>query len=72
MVELGNEMIKEDDRAVLLEGGLTKSASAKLSTSSIKSNLIKCVDGVCFSSLSFCIVHMLLIVQPISTSLGLV
>ncbi|XP_059669172.1 protein REDUCED WALL ACETYLATION 3-like isoform X2 [Cornus florida] len=41
IVELGNEMVKEDDRAVLLEGGLTKSASAKFYTSSIKVNLIR-------------------------------
>lgn len=41
LVELGNETIKEDDRAVLLEGGLTKSASAKSSSSSIKVNLIR-------------------------------
>lgn len=41
LVELGNEMIKEDDRAVLLEGGLTKSASTKFNTSSIKANLIR-------------------------------
>lgn len=43
LVDLGNETIKEDDRVVLLEGGLTKSASAKQSTSSIKSNLIRCI-----------------------------
>ncbi|XP_028051137.1 protein REDUCED WALL ACETYLATION 3-like isoform X2 [Camellia sinensis] len=41
LVELGNETVKEDDRAVLLEGGLTKSASAKFYTSSIKANLIR-------------------------------
>ncbi|KAK3006524.1 hypothetical protein RJ639_015788 [Escallonia herrerae] len=41
LVELENETIKEDDRAVLLEGGLTKSASTKLSSSSIKANLIR-------------------------------
>ncbi|KAL2473734.1 O-acetyltransferase family protein [Forsythia ovata] len=41
LVELENETIKEDDRAVLLEGGLAKSASAKLSTPSIKTNLIR-------------------------------
>ncbi|GMP71961.1 hypothetical protein CsSME_00030182 [Camellia sinensis var. sinensis] len=41
LVELGNETIKEDDRAVLLEGGLTKSASTKFYTSSIKANLIR-------------------------------
>ncbi|KAK6917224.1 Cas1p 10 TM acyl transferase domain [Dillenia turbinata] len=41
LVELENQTIKEDDRAVLLEGGLTKSASAKFQTSSIKANLIR-------------------------------
>ncbi|KAF8413604.1 hypothetical protein HHK36_001596 [Tetracentron sinense] len=41
LVELGNETIKEDDRAILLEGGLTKSASAKFHSSSIKANLIR-------------------------------
>ncbi|CAI9773263.1 unnamed protein product [Fraxinus pennsylvanica] len=39
--ELENETIKEDDKAVLLEGGLAKSASAKLSTPSVKTNLIR-------------------------------
>ncbi|KAK1382083.1 protein REDUCED WALL ACETYLATION 3 [Heracleum sosnowskyi] len=41
LAELGNESIKEDDQAVLLEGGLTKSTSAKQSTSSIKTILIR-------------------------------
>ncbi|KAG6696026.1 hypothetical protein I3843_09G124300 [Carya illinoinensis] len=41
LVELGKETIKEDDRAVLLEGGLTRSASAKLHSSSMKMNLIR-------------------------------
>ncbi|KAK6932244.1 Cas1p 10 TM acyl transferase domain, partial [Dillenia turbinata] len=41
LVELENQTIKEDDRAVLLEGGLTKSASAKFQSSSIKANLIR-------------------------------
>ncbi|XP_022892372.1 protein REDUCED WALL ACETYLATION 1-like [Olea europaea var. sylvestris] len=41
LVELENETIKEDDRAVLLEGGLAKSASSKLSTPSVKTNLIR-------------------------------
>ncbi|KAK3024034.1 hypothetical protein RJ639_044136 [Escallonia herrerae] len=36
-----SKTIKEDDRVVLLEGGLTKSASTKLSSSSIKANLIR-------------------------------
>ncbi|KAF9587845.1 hypothetical protein IFM89_006099 [Coptis chinensis] len=41
LVELGNETIKEDDRAILLEGGLTKSASARFQSSTIKANLIR-------------------------------
>ncbi|KAF8031074.1 hypothetical protein BT93_D0303 [Corymbia citriodora subsp. variegata] len=41
LVELGNGTAKEDDRAVLLEGGLAKSASAKFHSSSIKTNLIR-------------------------------
>ncbi|KAK4488189.1 hypothetical protein RD792_003932 [Penstemon davidsonii] len=41
LVELENETIKEDDRTVLLEGGLTKSASIKLPSPSIKTNLIR-------------------------------
>ncbi|XP_030547330.1 protein REDUCED WALL ACETYLATION 3 [Rhodamnia argentea] len=39
--ELGNGTAKEDDGAVLLEGGLAKSASAKFHSSSIKTNLIR-------------------------------
>lgn len=39
--ELGKETIKEDDRAVLLEGGLPRSASAKFHSISIKMNLIR-------------------------------
>lgn len=39
--ELGKDTIKEDDRAVLLEGGLPRSASAKFHSTSIKMNLIR-------------------------------
>lgn len=39
--EVGDETTKEDDRALLLEGGLTKSTSAKQSTLSIKTMLIR-------------------------------
>lgn len=42
LVELGDEAAKEDDRAILLEGGLSKSTSQKF-PSSIKSNLIRFV-----------------------------
>ncbi|XP_047311136.1 protein REDUCED WALL ACETYLATION 1-like [Impatiens glandulifera] len=41
LVELEKEAIKEDDRTVLLEGGLTKSSSMKSHTSSIRSNLFR-------------------------------
>uniref|UniRef100_A0A7N0U2P5 Cas1p 10 TM acyl transferase domain-containing protein n=1 Tax=Kalanchoe fedtschenkoi TaxID=63787 RepID=A0A7N0U2P5_KALFE len=41
LVELANEAGKDEDRAVLLEGSFTKSASAKFSTPSIKTNLIR-------------------------------
>lgn len=41
LVELERETIKEDDRAVLLEGGLAKSPSVKLSIYSVKTNLIR-------------------------------
>ncbi|MFS7905487.1 putative N-acetylneuraminate 7-O(or 9-O)-acetyltransferase [Helianthus anomalus] len=43
LVELQSEAIKEDDRAVLLEGGLTKSASMRQPAASIKANLIRFV-----------------------------
>ncbi|KAH6776746.1 O-acetyltransferase family protein [Perilla frutescens var. hirtella] len=41
LVALESETIKEDERSVLMEGGLTKSASAKLSSPSIKTNIIR-------------------------------
>ncbi|GAV64939.1 Cas1_AcylT domain-containing protein/Ion_trans_2 domain-containing protein [Cephalotus follicularis] len=41
LVELGKETASEDDRAVLLEGGLTRSASTKFSSPSIKTNIIR-------------------------------
>ncbi|KAL6567316.1 Protein REDUCED WALL ACETYLATION 3 [Orobanche gracilis] len=41
LVELGSETIKEDDRAVLMEGGLTKSSSTKFPSPSIRTNLIR-------------------------------
>lgn len=39
--ELGQDVIKGDDRAILLESGLTRSASAKFHPSSVKMNLIR-------------------------------
>lgn len=41
LVELGNEVAKEDDRTVLMEGGLSKTTSQKSASFSIKSNLIR-------------------------------
>ncbi|XP_068664791.1 protein REDUCED WALL ACETYLATION 1-like [Aristolochia californica] len=41
LVELGNETIKEDDCAILLEGRLKKSASAQFHSSSIRTNLMR-------------------------------
>ncbi|KAL2244701.1 protein REDUCED WALL ACETYLATION 3-like [Sesamum indicum] len=41
LVELESETIKEDDRAALMEGGLTKTSSMKLPNPSIKTNLIR-------------------------------
>ncbi|XP_058079405.1 protein REDUCED WALL ACETYLATION 3-like [Magnolia sinica] len=41
LVDLEGETIKEDDRAILLEGSLAKSASAKLQSSSVRANLIR-------------------------------
>lgn len=41
--ELENETTKEDERAVLMEGGLIKSASTKFPSPSIRTNLIRSV-----------------------------
>ncbi|KAK6124152.1 hypothetical protein DH2020_042125 [Rehmannia glutinosa] len=41
LVELESETIKEDDRAALMEGGLTKSSSTKFPSPSIKTNIIR-------------------------------
>uniref|UniRef100_A0A803MDP0 Cas1p 10 TM acyl transferase domain-containing protein n=1 Tax=Chenopodium quinoa TaxID=63459 RepID=A0A803MDP0_CHEQI len=43
LVELGNEAAKEDDRAVLLEGGVSKATLQKFPAYNIKSNLIRFV-----------------------------
>lgn len=40
-VDLESETTKEDDRAILLEGSLVKSASAKFQSPSIKAILLK-------------------------------
>ncbi|KAJ0971658.1 hypothetical protein J5N97_019617 [Dioscorea zingiberensis] len=39
--DLGNEAVKEDDQAILLEGGLSRSTSTKLQNASIRTNLIR-------------------------------
>ncbi|PIA28046.1 hypothetical protein AQUCO_07300017v1, partial [Aquilegia coerulea] len=41
LVELGKDTVKEDDRAVLLEGGGLQSASPRLRSSSVSSQLIR-------------------------------
>ncbi|KAL1562599.1 Protein REDUCED WALL ACETYLATION 3 [Salvia divinorum] len=41
LAELESEAIKEDERALLMEGGLTKSVSTKVSSPSIKTNIIR-------------------------------
>lgn len=46
LVELDTKTKEEDDQTVLLEGGLTKSASFKQPVASIKSNLIRLVKQV--------------------------
>lgn len=43
LAELELSTTKEEDRAVLLEGGLSKSPSVKLSSSSIKTNTIRSI-----------------------------
>ncbi|KAJ4976171.1 hypothetical protein NE237_001277 [Protea cynaroides] len=48
LVEVGNETIKDDDRTILLEGGLTRSASVRVHNSSVKANIIRflCMDDL--------------------------
>lgn len=41
LVELGNEAVKEDDRAVLLEGGGLQSASPRMRSSSVTSQIAR-------------------------------
>ncbi|KAH6825590.1 O-acetyltransferase family protein [Perilla frutescens var. hirtella] len=41
LVPLESQTVKEDDRAVLIEGGLTKSSSTKYLSPSIKTNLMR-------------------------------
>lgn len=53
LVELGGETTKEDDRSVLLEGGLTRSASLKFYSPSIKANLIRLVYLLCYAFIEF-------------------
>ena len=53
LVELGKETVKEDDRATLLEGGLARSASMKIHSSSIKTNLIRSLARIYLYGVSF-------------------
>ncbi|KAM7261821.1 hypothetical protein ACFE04_020898 [Oxalis oulophora] len=46
LVELDKDARTEDDRVVLLEGGLAKSASVKFITSSIKTNIIRSTSPI--------------------------
>lgn len=48
LVELGNETIKEDDRAVLLEGGGLQSASPRSRSLSSKSHIVRYVENAIF------------------------
>ncbi|KAJ4969001.1 hypothetical protein NE237_015702 [Protea cynaroides] len=41
LVELGKEIVKEDDRAVLLEGGGLQSASPRVQSLSVTSNIVR-------------------------------
>ncbi|PHU29905.1 hypothetical protein BC332_01998 [Capsicum chinense] len=41
LVELGNEAVKEDDRAVLLEGGGLQSTSPRIGSSSVTSHITR-------------------------------
>lgn len=41
LVELGKETVKEDDRAVLFEGGALQSASPKVRNSSATSHIVR-------------------------------
>ncbi|VFR03037.1 unnamed protein product [Cuscuta campestris] len=43
LTELGNETVREEDQIVLLEGGLSKSASLKVQSTDVKANLIRFV-----------------------------
>lgn len=63
LVELEKETIKEDDRAVLLEGGLSRSASARLHSSSIKTNLIRSLPVICKMVMDL---HVILVLKSLS------
>ena len=62
LVELGNGTVKEDDRVVLLEGGLSKSASVKFQNASIRTNLIRWIKATIekiLTSFIICLCKML-------------
>lgn len=53
LLELEKETSREDNRAVLLEGGLTRTASAKFHSSSVKLNLIRLIAISCSILIEF-------------------
>lgn len=53
LVKLEKVTIKEDDRAVLLEGGLMRTASLKFHSSSIKMNLMRLFATSCSNLTDF-------------------
>ena len=44
LVELGNDTVKEDDRAVLLEGGGLQSSSPRVRSLTVTSHIARFVD----------------------------
>ncbi|KAJ8573956.1 hypothetical protein K7X08_010467 [Anisodus acutangulus] len=50
LVELGNEAVKEDDRAVLLEGGGLQSTSPRIRSSSVTSQITRATIMIFSSS----------------------
>lgn len=58
LVELGDVAEKDDDKADLLEGGLTRSTSVRFHNSSIRTNIVRLVlPARKFSSLCFTILQ---------------
>uniref|UniRef100_A0A9I9CFC9 Cas1p 10 TM acyl transferase domain-containing protein n=1 Tax=Cucumis melo TaxID=3656 RepID=A0A9I9CFC9_CUCME len=73
LADLGGVTVKEDDQAVLLEGGLARPASAKIHSSSITTNLIRetrpLPDTINYSRDLFLFLYILLIIVSGATSL---